>query len=100
MISDGSIQEGQTTYLCSNSTFPHELGHNMGSLHDVGTITQGGTEPLGRAGIAAPFSPTNGSLTSAITVARGTSAAQGTVTDTTTLVITAARHAPAPLRAR
>ncbi|MBI5559614.1 MAG: hypothetical protein HY885_18480 [Deltaproteobacteria bacterium] len=33
-ILDGEYSIGSTTYFCSDYTFTHELGHNMGCVHD------------------------------------------------------------------
>ena len=42
VVSDGSDLGGQN-YYCDNYTFAHELGHNMGSMHDRATVqAQGG----------------------------------------------------------
>jgi len=42
VVSDGTDMTGQG-YYCNNYTFTHELGHNMGSMHDRATVTsQGG----------------------------------------------------------
>ncbi|MEP7083298.1 MAG: reprolysin-like metallopeptidase [Betaproteobacteria bacterium] len=45
VVSDGNDING-TGYFCQNATFPHELGHNMGAMHDRQTVTQGGTASL------------------------------------------------------
>jgi hypothetical protein len=34
VIADGSYQDGVFTYFCPLTSFAHELGHNMGLLHD------------------------------------------------------------------
>ncbi len=34
VVSDGSEMVGGMTYYCTDLTFTHELGHNMGSAHD------------------------------------------------------------------
>lgn len=42
VVSDGTDMGGQNSY-CDNYTFAHELGHNMGSMHDRPTVqSQGG----------------------------------------------------------
>jgi hypothetical protein len=42
VVSDGTDVGGQN-YYCDNYTFAHELGHNMGSMHDRATVqSQGG----------------------------------------------------------
>ena len=42
VVSDGKDVAG-TNYYCTDYTFAHELGHNMGSMHDRATVTaQGG----------------------------------------------------------
>ena len=42
VVSDGKDVAG-TNYYCTDYTFTHELGHNMGSMHDRATVTsQGG----------------------------------------------------------
>jgi hypothetical protein len=42
VVSDGTDVEG-SRYYCTDYTFTHELGHNMGSMHDRATVTsQGG----------------------------------------------------------
>ncbi|MDD5295306.1 MAG: M12 family metallo-peptidase [Rhodocyclaceae bacterium] len=42
VVSDGRDVAG-TSYYCTDYTFAHELGHNMGSMHDRATVTsQGG----------------------------------------------------------
>ncbi|MBK7470670.1 MAG: Ig-like domain-containing protein [Betaproteobacteria bacterium] len=46
VVSDGNDVNG-TGYYCQAATFPHELGHNMGAMHDRQTTTRGGTVPLG-----------------------------------------------------
>ena len=38
-ISDGSQQVGNLTYFCTPATFAHELGHNMGAIHDAATVS-------------------------------------------------------------
>lgn len=45
VISDGS-DVNNSGYFCQNATFPHELGHNMGAMHDRQTVTQGGSVAL------------------------------------------------------
>ncbi|MEO8134517.1 MAG: reprolysin-like metallopeptidase [Betaproteobacteria bacterium] len=45
VVSDGS-DTNNSGYYCQNATFPHELGHNMGALHDRQTVSQGGTQAL------------------------------------------------------
>ncbi len=45
VVSDGSDVNG-TGYFCQAATFPHEVGHTMGAMHDRATVTQGGTQPL------------------------------------------------------
>ena len=45
VVSDGGDVNG-TGYFCQNATFPHELGHIMGAMHDRQTVTQGGTVAL------------------------------------------------------
>ena len=37
VVSDGRETEGSTTYFCRDETMAHEMGHNMGSQHDVAT---------------------------------------------------------------
>jgi hypothetical protein len=34
LVSDGSYQSGNSTVFCTLGTFAHELGHNMGLVHD------------------------------------------------------------------
>ena len=46
VISDGNDVNG-TGFYCQAATFPHELGHNMGAMHDRQTTTRGGTVALG-----------------------------------------------------
>lgn len=42
VVSDGKDMMGQSSY-CNDYTFAHELGHNMGSMHDRQTVaSQGG----------------------------------------------------------
>ncbi|MEO8137106.1 MAG: reprolysin-like metallopeptidase, partial [Betaproteobacteria bacterium] len=41
VISDGVDVNG-TNYFCQGATFPHELGHIMGAMHDRATTTRGG----------------------------------------------------------
>ena len=53
VVSDGNDVNG-TGFYCQAATFPHELGHNMGAMHDRQTVTQGGTAALGLG--AYPFS--------------------------------------------
>ncbi|MBK8739751.1 MAG: Ig-like domain-containing protein [Betaproteobacteria bacterium] len=53
VVSDGNDVNG-TGFYCQAATFPHELGHNMGAMHDRQTVTQGGTVALGVG--AYPFS--------------------------------------------
>ena len=45
VVSDGSDING-SGYYCSNVAFAHEIGHNMGAMHDRNTVTQGGTQTL------------------------------------------------------
>ena len=45
VVSDGNDING-TGFFCQNATFAHELGHNMGAMHDRQTVTQGGTASL------------------------------------------------------
>jgi hypothetical protein len=37
VVSDGIDADGGSNYFCRDETFIHELGHNMGSAHDVET---------------------------------------------------------------
>jgi hypothetical protein len=46
VVSDGSDVNG-SGYFCQAATFPHELAHTMGAMHDRATVTQGGTQTLG-----------------------------------------------------
>lgn len=41
VVSDGKDATGQP-YYCTDYTFTHELGHNMGLMHDRPTVTQQG----------------------------------------------------------
>jgi hypothetical protein len=41
VVSDGKDVTGQS-YYCTDYTFTHELGHNMGLMHDRPTVTQQG----------------------------------------------------------
>lgn len=42
VVSDGN-DRGGSNYYCQVITFPHELGHNMGAMHDRATVaSQGG----------------------------------------------------------
>ncbi len=36
VISEGSYDQGGSTYYCEDITMAHEMAHNMGSAHDVG----------------------------------------------------------------
>ena len=36
VISEGSYDQGGSTYYCEDITLAHEMAHNMGSAHDVG----------------------------------------------------------------
>ena len=47
VISDGNDRTG-LPYYCDDLTFAHELGHNMGLMHDRATVAQqsGGVSPL------------------------------------------------------
>ena len=49
VISDGADANG-SLFFCSDVSFPHELGHIMGNMHDRGTETQGGTVALPQPG--------------------------------------------------
>lgn len=42
VVSDGQDTDSDGTYYCRDETLAHEVGHNMGSQHDVGTA---GNEP-------------------------------------------------------
>jgi Metallo-peptidase family M12B Reprolysin-like/Bacterial Ig-like domain (group 1) len=47
VVSDGGDVNG-SEFFCQNATFPHELGHNMGALHDRQTVIgQSGTLDVG-----------------------------------------------------
>ena len=41
VVSEGSDTKGQS-YYCTDTTFAHELGHNMGLMHDRATVTRQG----------------------------------------------------------
>src|SRR6185369_17427915 len=41
VVSDGVDRSG-APYYCANSTFAHELGHNMGLMHDRATTAKQG----------------------------------------------------------
>ena len=45
VVSDGSSASGNTTYYCLDTTFAHELGHNMGNAHDRANATEPGAYP-------------------------------------------------------
>lgn len=42
VVSDGSNTVGSTEYYCLDTTFAHELGHNMGDAHDRANADQPG----------------------------------------------------------
>jgi len=42
VVSDGSSVDGDTTYYCLDTTFAHELGHNMGDAHDRANASEPG----------------------------------------------------------
>lgn len=40
VVSDGRVDAGNGNYYyCPSSTFPHEVGHVMGAMHDIQTVT-------------------------------------------------------------
>ena len=41
VVSDGTDKAG-TNYYCANTTYAHELGHNMGLMHDRATVAKQG----------------------------------------------------------
>jgi hypothetical protein len=45
VVSDGSSVSGDTTYYCLDTTFAHELGHNMGDAHDWANASEPGAYP-------------------------------------------------------
>lgn len=47
IVSDGEDVTNGKTYFCREETFAHELGHNMGSQHDVATATDAGVVNYG-----------------------------------------------------
>lgn len=48
IVSDGRDQGADgKTYFCREETFAHELGHNMGSQHDLSTATDSGVVSYG-----------------------------------------------------
>lgn len=55
VISDGNNVNGDSAF-CSDVTFPHELGHNMGAAHDIGVVTGGGSVPPNPPDGAYPYS--------------------------------------------
>ena len=42
VVSDGTSANGGTTYYCIDTTFAHELGHNMGDAHDRANASESG----------------------------------------------------------
>jgi hypothetical protein len=41
LVNDGTYPDGQLTYYCALNAFAHELGHNMGLMHNRGIVAAG-----------------------------------------------------------